>query len=332
MSDDNEFPSLADVRAELQASGEIPPPEEPAKVEPAKVEPAAVVPPPEPANDVAKESKAWAAVANADKRTRKMAEQAKAEKAEAEKLAKQAAEDRAEAEKLRGGSKKAKQAPLDYLKEAGLEVEDVLRAALNDGKPSPELKDRARDEELAATKQQVLDARKTIEEYIANEKKVKEEREQKAQVDGFKAQIAQLVSATPDDYALLLDLHGDDAKDAVFDRIDSHYSRTMRDSGEGEILSMKQAADAIEADLMEQIAARIPKLLPILEKRGKFKPAEQPKPAPVTAGKTPVSTLTNDLVAATPPATKVYGHLDETDEFEGLVEELKAFHKSKAKK
>lgn len=330
---EEEYPTLASVRAELgiekPKDDDEPEPvkateqakEEPAKAEDPKVEP--------PKPDVDKESKAWAAIAKADKQNRKLAQEAKAQLAEAKRLA---AEVAAKSEKKPGPN--PKEDPLGYLKEAGLELEDVLRSAINDGKPTPELKEKLVNDKLAEYAKRLEDQQKKLDEYVANEAKAKQEREIQGRVAAFHQDIASHLSATPDDYALLNDLHGSAATKAVFDRIDSHYAETKTDDEDGEILSIKQAADLIESELLEELAARVPKLLPVLEKRGKYKfPVATPvapagKAAPAAKEKQ-TTTITNDIAASSPPATKQQSFASDEDEIEELVSELKRMHASK---
>lgn len=335
VDDPEDFPTLADLRAEMGVTA----PEEP-KLEPPKEEakPEPVVEPPkpeEPKKATPAQESHWAAErAKQDKRDRALIQKTKQEAAEAKARA-------AELEaKLQAATKKgvsAKEAPLDYLKEAGLELDDVLRAALNDGKPTPELKQKITEDKVAEAERKAAEVQKRLDEFIANEAKAKKEQARAQQLYAFQREIADHIKASPDDYALLSDLHGENSIQAVFDRIDSHYAATRSEDSDGEILSIKQAADAIEAELLEELAARIPKLLPVLEKRGKYKttPAVIEPKAPVTPkapADKPVTTVTNEIAASTAPTTKSFSHRDETDEFEEAVEELKRYHKAAAKK
>lgn len=167
-----------------------------------------------------------------------------------------------------------KREPLKVLEEQGLSFEQLAQIVLNDGKPTQEMV-LSEYEKRMMTKMQELEQK--IAEKEANEAKEREE----VAITQFKAQLTDFANTTAD-YELI---RANDAVDLVFEVIEQHHSET------GEILSNKEACDAVEEYLLEEAK----KLVDREKVKKLLQPAPEAKKQPTAA-----KTLSNAAASQAP--------------------------------
>lgn len=174
-----------------------------------------------------------------------------------------------------------KKEPLKVLEENELSFEQLSEMVLNDGNPTPQ----RMMEQLKAELQREY---KTEVEQLREQLKAKEEREEKERyaqaVDGFKAELKQLID-TNDEFELT---RANQAYDLVFDVVEEYYNKT------GKVLGHDEAARYVEQHLEEE-ANRILQLKKVQSKLQK--PAQPP---PKVDAKPTSPTLSNTLSAEAP--------------------------------
>lgn len=144
-------------------------------------------------------------------------------------------EGRNEVSKYKELPNRLKKEPLKVLEESGLTFEQLAEMVLNDGKPTPDMH---LQEVLTPVQQKI----KELEEKLAAKETAEQESRLEAQLQQFMGQLTDFVNNT-EDYDLI---RANDAVDLVYDVIEQHHSET------GEILSNKEAADAVENYLLEE--------------------------------------------------------------------------------
>ena len=156
--------------------------------------------------------------------------------------------------RLEGLEKKAKESPLEFLKEFGLSYDQLTDLILGaDEKPEPTADDR-----VAALEARLENERVAREAADAAAKEANIER----QINTFKTGVlAHGIKSNPDKYELI-NARGDDGVELVFEVIQSHFEKTQ------EVLSWDKAADYTE----EHLETEARKLLSLK----KFKPAATP--------------------------------------------------------
>lgn len=174
--------------------------------------------------------------------------------------------------------KRLKQNPLETLRELGLSYEKLTELALNDGKMSMEDKVEMIKEELEA--KHMSEIEKLREELREKEKKTEQEKYDEV-IQNFMVDLTSFVNSNEDDYELI---RANDAVSVVYNVIEQHHAKT------GRILSNKEAADHVEAHLLEEAQ----KLLK-LKKLG-FKKEPEVAKKPVTQ---PISPTLSNSVATT---------------------------------
>ncbi len=183
-----------------------------------------------------------------------------------------------------------KREPLKVMEETGMSFQALTELVLNDGKPSNEqlLTDaEKRMEAKLAELQAKLDAKEAAEKAkqdeaaLANEEKLVEE---------FIAGITDFVNVEPE-YELI---RANDAVALVYDVIEQHFERTKDANGNGQILSNKEAADAVEAYLLDEAKKHV--------SLSKVQKLLQPASTATQPAKTAATTLSNahSSSAATP--------------------------------
>jgi hypothetical protein len=225
----------------------------------------------------------WAALTKRETALQKQREALKTQEGEVAALRKQVEEHKA-------ALARAKSDPLGTLKSLGLSYEDLTAAVLNDGKPAPSLEIASVREEIAAMKREREEAQRAA----AEAEKALLQQEQAAVLDSFKAETRSFIDAHGDDYELIR-LHG--AHEAVVDFIAKQFAQSVKD-GQPRILSQKEAADAIEARLVEQ-AEKI-----AATKKLQQRLAAQKQPSDKQSG-SPAQrrSVSNDLSASTAPVS-----------------------------
>jgi hypothetical protein len=161
-----------------------------------------------------------------------------------------------------------KKNPLEALKSIGLGYEKLTELALNDGKLTPEMQLELVRQELD---QKYMSELEKVKQQLEERDKQSEEQKLEATVNSFKNQIKNFVATNPD-YELI---QANDASEVVFEVIEEHYKEN------GRILETKEAADLVEAQLLEE-AQRLFKLNKIKSKFGTSEVVQktQPKASP----------------------------------------------------
>lgn len=178
-----------------------------------------------------------------------------------------------------------KREPLKVLEETGLTFQQLAELVLNDGKPTPDMLISEKERELKAEIE-------SIKKQIEAKEQAEAEARLQAQIDNFKGKIQSEIANNTTDYELI---NANGAFDLVYEVIEAHHARTAAESddGQGEILSIKAAADAVEQHLLEEAK----KVLGLSKIKGMLQPE---------ASKQPVATAaqSSSQAAATQPATK----------------------------
>lgn len=133
-----------------------------------------------------------------------------------------------------------KQNPYQFLKEEGLELNQILELAAKDGEP-PSAEDK------------ILELEKKLEARIKAEQE-KEERERLAReqeaIDKFKVNLENHIKTKADEYELI---NAQGAYGVVFEVIAQHYDKTLQETGTAEILDMDKAAQMVETHLFNEL-------------------------------------------------------------------------------
>jgi len=185
--------------------------------------------------------------------------------------------------------------PMKALSLLGLSYQQMTDIALNDGSVPPEIQVKKVEEKLES----YLKAQEAAKQELAeSEKRQAAQREEKAIAD-FKSEIHTYIHSDPKQYELT---KFEGLEEYVFLTIDEHFTRTINpETGVGQILSIKEAADKVESMLEKKYAdakkltkfqAQTPPLVENVVKQQQFttRPKQQ-------------RTLTNQL-SATPSAVR----------------------------
>lgn len=248
---------------------------------------------PEPVKEV--ESWRLAALAQKEKALRETAASAKAERAAAEQARNETLQMRQE---FMQRQQAYRQNPLLLLQEHGYDYDAVTRFVAQGGW-SPEEQQAA----MLASQQRAIqalaqqreqdrqeDAQRRAEEKAQGEaqRAAAQKQAESSAITEFKEELSTFVKAEPDAYEMI-SLAGPNALEMVYEKIEQHYQKT------GQRLANKDAADAVEADLVkeaERVVAASKKL------QSRFAPAAPPAPAAPA-----VRTLSNSLnTPGKPPA------------------------------
>lgn len=187
-----------------------------------------------------------------------------------------------------------KKDPFGELKKLGLDYETLTRMALNDGKMTPELQMQLMREEIKAELdgkygKELEEIKKTRQQEAEEARKVAEER----QIAAYKSEISKFIDTNKDKYELVA-AEGGDATELIYSTILEDYSAKLEANGEvaeDEIMSVEQASEIIEEQLLEEAKKRInlSKIKKLLEPAKAPVPKEEPK-----VGKKVSPTLSND--------------------------------------
>lgn len=190
-----------------------------------------------------------------------------------------------EVESFKSLPERIKKDPLGVMKEHGLTFEQLAELYLNDGKPTE-------DQKLSEIEKRAMDRIEKLEKQLAEKEAKQTQEELDKQLNAYKAQITDFVNAPENDYELI---RAENAVQLVFDVIEEHHNATADENGEnGQILSNKEAADAVEAYLLEQAKSKVS-----LNKVKKLmQPADAPKAQPAT--ETVAKTLSNTHASQVP--------------------------------
>lgn len=128
-----------------------------------------------------------------------------------------------------------KKEPFKVLQEQGLSFEQLAEMVLNDGKPT-------QDMILSEYEKKVMSKVQELEQKLAEKEAKEQEERYQAAIEQFQGQLTDFINETPE-YELI---KANDAADLVFQVIEEHHNET------GEILSNKEACDAVEEYLLDE--------------------------------------------------------------------------------
>lgn len=177
---------------------------------------------------------------------------------------------------------KFKANPLEEMKRTGLTFEQLAQRVLNDGKPGTE--------EVMSDQEKRVEAKlAALEKKLAEKEEAEKKREEEANQKKFEENMASFKAQLTDfcnketDYEMI---RANDAVGLVFEVIEEHYAKTLdQESGQGQILSNKEAADAVENYLLDEAKKQM--------SLSKVKALAQQVVAKPTEGKPATSTLSN---------------------------------------
>lgn len=186
-----------------------------------------------------------------------------------------------------------KKEPFKVLQEQGLTFEQLAEMVLNDGKPTQEMI-------LSEYEKKVMSKVQELEQKLA-EKEVKEQEERyNAAINQFQGQLVDFINETPD-YELI---RANDSADLVYNVIEEHFNET------GEILSNKEACDAVEEYLLEEAKKLVDR-----EKVKKLLSSQTPSKTATPSGKSS-PTLSNAQAAQASKQTAARRLSDEESKIE----------------
>lgn len=190
--------------------------------------------------------------------------------------------------------------------------EKLTEYRLNGAKITPDLVAASVEERLNAWDQRHKDEQ----EKQAAQEKERLQQEQQQTIDDFRTQATDFVKGKAEEYELI-NLHNWHPE--VYRTIEQHYSRTAKE-GTPKILSFKEAADLVEADLRE----RVEKSLGAKAFKDKYiaaKAPPQPQGEPKRETSAQPRTLSNDAFPASSIATHPEGasYLSEEERFKRAI-------------
>lgn len=168
--------------------------------------------------------------------------------------------------------------PLKFLREKGITMDQLVQMQLNDENPTFDMKlERLKSELENKTLKEVEELKKQLKDKEELEAKTQYERA----VEAYKTEVNSYIEQNAETYELI---RAESATDLVFQVAEEYYNST------GKVLDIKDAADAVEAELEEQAKK-------ILELK-KFKASQKQEP---TATKTQTApTLSNTQASEVP--------------------------------
>jgi len=233
-------------------------------------------------------SSKFAALSRKEKELRNIEKELKAQQ---EAYARQVEEFKQKNSKYEGFDSKLKEDPFSVLTEYGLTFDKLAEMALNDGKPTPDMKISETEKKMLSKIEELERKIQEKEEKELETMKKKEEEHFQSVVEEFIVSIEQTVSSDPDRFEFI-NAYPETIQD-IFDLITETYNK------EGKALDILEAADLVEAHL-EQEARRIQNLKKLAAKQ---EPKELPKNERNIENK---PTLSNDLTS---------GNIDDSEEF-----------------
>ncbi len=188
--------------------------------------------------------------------------------------------------------------PRLVLEDAGMSLEQLAAAFVNDGQPDPALVAQSVEERLKDVSTSVdeklaklAQAEKDREQRAAQAAREAAQREQEEAVAQVYADIAEVAKAEPEKYELV-NFYGKDAQELAYRAIEAHYKES------GEVLPYSTALAKVEAFLDERTEA----LAKTKRYGSRFKPREAAPAAPAALGAAPAAAPTLGNVGATPTA------------------------------
>lgn len=195
-----------------------------------------------------------------------------------------------------------KRDPFTTMKEEfGLDLDVLTKIALNQGKLTPDMELRLKQDELDSKYETKLEAlERRLAEKDEAEKSAAQKSKEETAMREFKSEIKGLISSDKAAYELLgLE---DDADQIVFDVINQHYQATYDENNKaGKIMTIKEAADHVENHLLD-VAKKYTGLSKV---KGLFEPPKTVENKnPAQGDKAASKTLSNDQSAAPSAPTK----------------------------
>lgn len=186
----------------------------------------------EPANEKGQEDKFAQRFAALSRREKAAREQERALQAKIAELEAQ----QSKYKELESLSERFSKEPLKVYQERGGTLEQLAEMIMNDGNPTEDMKWKEREQSWEAKF-------KEIEKKLTDRELKEQEAKESEVLTNFKTQIADEIKNNPEYELLRVE---DPTGELVYEVIDRHHSET------GVILEIKEAADAIEAQLLEE--------------------------------------------------------------------------------
>jgi len=187
---------------------------------------------------------------------------------------------------------KAKQNPLDFLKEAGLSYDELTQYLLNGGKPTEIDEIKSVRSELEEFKRQQAEEKKQQQEFL--QKQQQQQHEQA--ISGFKTDIAEFIEANKDKYELIASRDGaEDIFNAVNDAFILNMTEWQKNGKQGpppKVMEIEEAAQVIE-EFYEEEVKRLTSTNKWKTKYGQPQMEPSPKAKP-----SPTPTLTNQMTTS----------------------------------
>ena len=216
----------------------------------------------------------FAALSRKEKQIRAQEAKVQQQMAELEAKVKALESGRTEVETFKALPDRLKREPLKVLEEQGLTFEQLAQMVLNDGKPT-------QDMVLAEYDKKVMSRIEELQKKIEEKEKQEQEQKYEQAIQAFQTQLSDFIEQTPD-YELI---RANNGMEIVFDVIERHHEET------GEIMSNKEACDAVEEYLLEEAKKLVDR-----EKVKKLLQPQQPEKPAAPSGKAP-PTLSNAQAA-----------------------------------
>jgi hypothetical protein len=204
--------------------------------------------------------------------------------------------------------------PRKALELLGMSYQDLTQVELNDGEIPPEIKIKQVEEKFSS----FVESQKAERQAQEEAQKQAEAKHHESTIAKFKGEIGTHLKENSNRYELI---EFEQSQDLVYDVIDEHYNRTYLDAVKkaeetgddvadvrGEVLSISQAADKVEAHLEKKYdkARNLNKVKTLLAPRQAIPSVEKPK-APQRQQPT---TLNNNL-SASPASPRKFPLTDE---------------------
>jgi hypothetical protein len=194
--------------------------------------------------------------------------------------------------------KRLKQDLFGTLKEAGFDLDTIVNIALNDGKLPQDMQLKLMREDIESGYKSEL---QQIKDELAKEREEKEkqklsqdEKQVEETITNFKKDIGKFVKEKNEDYELI---QSEDAVDLVYDVITQHWNETKDpETGLGEFLEIKDAADLVENHLLEEAKKRLnlSKIKKLTGANPGNEPKSEPKKASITLSNTQSQSVTGN--------------------------------------
>ena len=130
--------------------------------------------------------------------------------------------------------------PMETLSELGLDYETLTNLTLNDGKLTTDMQMKLMKEDMESSYSKKFEE---LQNRLDEKEKAEEESKYQQTIDNYMGEINQFVESNNEEYELI---QANNASELVYNVVEEHYNDT------GRVLETKEAADAVEAYLMEE--------------------------------------------------------------------------------